>query len=129
MERLLEDRDGRYPAVVVELGGEVIAWASAGSYRSRACYDSIAEHSVYVDRAHRGTGIGRMALEALIADAGRRGFSKLVSRIFADNAASLALHRRVGFREVGVYVRHGKLDGVWRDCVIVEKLLRGSLLS
>jgi phosphinothricin acetyltransferase len=119
----LHERGERYPTVVVERGGEVVAWASAGSYRSRPCYDPIAEHSVYVDRAHRGTGAGRLALEALIAEAERRGFLKLVSRIFLENVASLALHRTVGFREVGIYRRHGKLDGQWRDCVILEKLL------
>jgi phosphinothricin acetyltransferase len=122
-ERLLDERLGRYPAIVVEHDGQVVAWASAGSYRARSCYDPIAEHSVYVDREHRGTGVGRVALEALCADAERLGFLKLVSRIFPENVASLALHRRVGFREVGVYQRHGKLDGEWRDCVIVEKLL------
>jgi phosphinothricin acetyltransferase len=64
-----------------------------------------------------------LALETLCRDAERLGFLKLVSRIFAENVASRALHRKVGFREVGVYYRHGQLDGVWRDCVIVEKLL------
>jgi phosphinothricin acetyltransferase len=64
-----------------------------------------------------------MALESLCAEAERVGFLKLVSRIFPENEASLALHRKVGFREVGVYRRHGQLDGEWRDCVIVEKLL------
>jgi phosphinothricin acetyltransferase len=123
IERLLEQRLGRYPAVVVERGGQVVAWASAGLYRARPCYDPIAEHSVYVDRAHRGTGVGRVALEAVCAEAERLGFLKLVSRIFPENEASLALHRKVGFREVGIYHRHGKLDGQWRDCVIVEKLL------
>lgn len=123
IERLLRERLGRYPAIVVERNGQVVAWASAGSYRSRACYDPIAEHSVYVDRSQRGRGAGRIALEALCAEAERLGFLKLVSRIFPENVASLALHRTVGFREVGVYRRHGKLDGQWRDCVIVEKLL------
>jgi phosphinothricin acetyltransferase len=123
IERLLDERLGRYPAIVVELDAQVVAWASAGSYRARPCYDPIAEHSVYVDRDHRGTGIGRIALEALCVDAAQLGFLKLVSRIFPENAASLALHRKVGFREVGVYRRHGRLDGEWRDCVIVEKLL------
>jgi len=123
IERLLDDRLDHYPAIVVEREGEVVAWASAGSYRARQCYDPIAEHSVYVDRDQRGTGVGRIALEALCDEAERLGFLKLVSRIFPENAASLALHRKVGFREVGVYRRHGKLDGQWRDCVIVEKLL------
>jgi arsenate reductase (thioredoxin) len=123
IERLLAERAERYPMLVVERAGHVIAWAGAGSYRARPCYEPIAEHSVYVDRSHRGEGVGRIALEALCAEAERFGFLKLVSRIFPENAASLALHRKVGFREVGVYLRHGKLDGVWRDCVIVEKLL------
>lgn len=123
IERLLDDRLGRYPAIVVECGGQVVAWASAGSYRARPCYDPIAEHSVYVARDHGGSGVGRVALEALCLEAERLGFLKLVSRIFPENVASLALHRKAGFREVGVYHRHGKLDGEWRDCVIVEKLL------
>jgi L-amino acid N-acyltransferase YncA len=123
IEWLLAERDGRYPSIVVEPGGEVAAWASAGTYRSRPCYDPIAEHSVHVDRASRGFGVGRLALEGLVAEAERLGLLKLVSRIFPENVASVALHRSVGFREVGVYQRHGKLDGEWRDCVIVEKLL------
>jgi phosphinothricin acetyltransferase len=109
--------------MVVERESEVVAWASADSYRARPCYDPIAEHSVYVDRDCRGSGVGRIALEALCAEAERLGFLKLVSRIFPENIPSLALHRKVGFREVGIYRRHGKLDGRWRDCVIVERLL------
>jgi phosphinothricin acetyltransferase len=97
VEQLLAEREGRYPTVVVERGGEVVAWASAGMYHSPPWYQPIAEHSVYVDRAQRGTGAGRLALEALIAEAERRGFLKLISRIFPDNMASLALHRKVGF--------------------------------
>jgi phosphinothricin acetyltransferase len=125
IERVLDERGDRYPTVVVECDGEVVAWAGAGSYRARPCYDPIAEHSVYVERGHRRGGVGRLALEALVAEAERRGFLKLklVSRIFPENVGSLALHRQVGFREVGIYHRHGKLDGAWRDCVIVEKLL------
>ena len=123
IELLLDDRLGRYPVIVVERDGLVVSWASAGSYRARPCYDPTAEHSVYVDRRHRGGGVGQIALEALCAEAERLGFLKLVSRIFSENVASLVLHRKVGFREVGIYRRHGKLDGQWRDCVIVEMLL------
>ena len=113
----------KYPTVVVERAGTVVAWAGVGPYRDRSCYAGIAQHSVYVERSARGTGAGRAALEALCRECTARGFWKLLSRIFPENTASLALHARVGFRVVGVYRRHGKLDGVWRDAVIVEKLL------
>ena len=119
----LRDKGDRFPTVVVERGGEVVAWASAGAYRSRPAYAGVAEHSVYVARAARGRGAGRAALEGLCQAYAERGFWKLVSRIFPENRASVALHERCGFRVVGVYRRHGKLDGAWRDCVIVERLL------
>ena len=120
---LLADKGERYPTVVVERDGRVIAWAGAGAYRTRPAYAGVAEHSVYVARAARGTGAGRAALNALCEAYAARGFWKLVSRIFPENSASLGLHERCGFRVVGVYRRHGKLHGEWRDCVIVEKLL------
>ncbi len=119
----LREKGERYPTVVAEQEGEVVAWAGTSSYRARACYDGIAEYSVYVDRAARGIGAGRAVLEALFVEAERRGLWKLLSRIFPENVASLALCRATGFREVGVYRRHGKLEGEWRDTVIVEKLL------
>lgn len=116
--------DGRHPVVVVEdQAGEVIAFAATSTYRPRDCYAGIAEFSVYASRAARGRGAGRIAMEALFAAARNAGLWKLVSRVFVENTASRALLRSVGFREVGVYERHGQLDGVWRDVVIVEKLL------
>jgi L-amino acid N-acyltransferase YncA len=78
---------------------------------------------VYAARAFRRRGAGRVALETLIQQARQAGFSKLVSRIFVENIASRNLVRALGFREVGVYEKHGKLDGEWRDVVIVERLL------
>lgn len=119
----LVKKGDRLPTVVVEEGGAVIAWASVGSYRETPWYAGIGEHSVYVDAAHRGKGAGLAALDALCVACVRQGFWKLISRIFPENTASLALHARAGFRVVGVYRRHGKLDGEWRDCVIVEKLI------
>ena len=119
----LLDKGDRFPSVVVERNGEVIAWASAAPYRNRPAYAGVAEHSVYVARAARGTGAGRAALEAFCRAYAERGFWKILSRIFPENVASLALHERCGFRVVGVYHRHGKLEGQWRDCVIVERLL------
>lgn len=118
---------GDHPVVVVVDGdtgdGRVVAFAATSAYRPRACYAGIAEFSVYVDRDERGRGAGRRAMEGLIAAAAAAGYWKLVSRIFPENTASRALMRRVGFREVGTYERHGQLDGAWRDVVIVERLL------
>lgn len=108
---------------MAEAGGAVIAFAWAGSYRARPCYAGIAEFSVYVARANRGGGACHAVLAALLQACEQRGFWKLVSRIFPENVPSRALCRRLGFREVGAYYRHARLDGQWRDCAIVEKLL------
>jgi len=116
--------DGRHPIVVVENGGgAVLAFASTSDYRPRDCYAGIAEFSVYTAREARGRGAGRMAMNALIDAARAAGFWKLVSRVFPENAASRGVLRGVGFREVGRYERHAQLDGVWRDVIIVERLL------
>lgn len=125
----LREKGERLPTVVVERDGELIAWASVGPYRGTPWYAGIGEHSVYVDVEHRGLGAGRLALETLCQVCEGLGYWKLVSRIFPENAASLALHERAGFRSVGVYQRHGRLDGEWRDCVIVEKLLGEAVQS
>jgi L-amino acid N-acyltransferase YncA len=119
----LIDKGDRFPTIVAEYEGQVVAWAGAGPYRSRPAYSGVAEHSVYVARSARGKGAGRVVLQALCRTYAERGFWKIVSRIFPENTASLALHDRCGFRIVGVYTRHGKLEGAWRDCVIVERLL------
>jgi L-amino acid N-acyltransferase YncA len=114
---------GEYPVVVVDVEGTVVAFASASLYRPRDCYAGIWEFSVYVVRDRRGQHLGEAALSALRDEARRRGVWKLVSRVFLENNASRRLLARNGFREVGVYLKHGKLDGQWRDVVIVEGLL------
>lgn len=119
----LAERAGRYPTVVVERDGRVIAWAGASEYRPRECYAGVAEFSVYVSRDARGSGAGGVAMRALIAACEAHGFWKLVSRIFPENAASRRLCASLGFREVGTYRRHARLDGAWRDVVIVERLI------
>ena len=119
--------DGIHPIVVVADGDRVLAWASTSTYRPRECYAGIAEFSVYVAREARGQGAGRVAMLALLQAAERAGFWKLVSRVFPENTASLSLLRSIGFREVGVYEKHGQLDGVWKDVVIVERLIPANL--
>jgi L-amino acid N-acyltransferase YncA len=112
------------PLVVAADGDEVVAWAAAHPYRpAREAYRGIGEFSVYVARDRRGLGAGRAALTALVEEAEARGYWKLLSRVFPENEASLALARSLGFREVGVYRRHARLDGDWRDVMIVERLL------
>jgi L-amino acid N-acyltransferase YncA len=111
------------PLVVAEDDGAIVSWAVAHRYRERTAYAGVGEFSIYVAREARGRGAGRVTLQALLDECEGRGYWKLVSRIFPENEASLALCRSLGFREVGVYRRHGKLDGEWRDTVIVERLL------
>jgi L-amino acid N-acyltransferase YncA len=92
-------------------------------YSDRPCYAGIGEFSVYVAREQRGGGTGRVLVEALAQACREKGFWKLVSRVFPENQASRALCRATGFREVGVHHRHARLDGEWRDVVVVERLL------
>ena len=119
--------DGAHPIVVVEDAQAIVAFASTSTYRPRACYAGIAEFSVYVARSERGRGAGRLAMQALIAAAEQAGLWKLVSRVFVENAASRSLLQSLGFREVGIYEKHGRLDGAWRDVVIVERLLEANI--
>jgi len=111
------------PFLVAVEGEEVVGFARVGAYSDRCVYEGVGEHNVYVARAARGRAVGRRLLEALAEEAETAGFYKLTSRIFSDNAASLAAHRAAGFEEVGVQRRHGRLDGAWKDCVLVERLL------
>ncbi len=113
----------RGPFLVAEDGGAVLGFARVSGYSDRCVYEGVGEHAVYVAAAARGQGVGRALLEALSAAAERDGFYKLTSRIFPSNAASRAVHRAAGFDEVGIQRRHGRLDGEWRDCVLVERLL------
>ena len=117
----------RYPRLVAERDGRVVGWVAASGYRARECYAGIAEFSVYVAASERRRGVGDALLGRFLPACEGAGFWKVLSRIFPENRASRALCRRHGFREVGTYARHGRLDGEWRDVVIVERLLGAAL--
>jgi phosphinothricin acetyltransferase len=120
----LEDwaSDGR-PFLVAERDGRVVGFARASGYSDRCVYRGVGEHAVYVHADARGHGLGRRLLLELCAEAERQGLYKLTSRVFTDNLPSRAAHRAAGFGEVGIQRRHGRLDGHWKDCVLVERLL------
>jgi L-amino acid N-acyltransferase YncA len=120
VETWLEDG---LPFLVAVANGEVVGWARVSPYSDRCVYDGVGEHAVYVAPTARGGGVGRRLLDALCDEAERAGIYKLTSRVFTDNAASRAVHVAAGFDEVGVQRRHGRLDGRWKDCVLVERLL------
>ncbi|HWA21915.1 MAG TPA: arsinothricin resistance N-acetyltransferase ArsN1 family A [Caulobacterales bacterium] len=113
--------------VVVGDADDVVGWAAAFAYADRCCYAGIGEFSVYVRRDQRGRGVGEAAMQALLVASETHGLWKLLSRAFPENRASLALIDRLGFKQIGVHEKHGRLEGVWRDCVIVEKLIDKNL--
>ena len=119
----LVGREARHPVLVAERHGEVVGWGSLNAFNPRPAYRFVADFSVYVDRAARGTGVGAALLTALVAEARRHGYHKLVLAAFPFNPAGMALYRRFGFREVGVYREQGLLDGRWVDVVVMERLL------
>lgn len=119
----LAARDARHAVVVVETDGVVVGWASLNVFNPRDAYRHVADVSVYVARAARGKGAGTALLERLVELGREGGFHKLVLAGFPTNAASVALYRRQGFREVGIYKEQGTLDGRWVDVLLMERLL------
>jgi L-amino acid N-acyltransferase YncA len=118
----------RFPLLVVTDSNEVvIGWAGLSAYRTRACYKGVAEFSIYIEAQARGRGAGKRLLNGLVQEASALGYWKLLSRVFPFNAASRALCRSCGFREVGTYEKHAQLDGSWLDVVIVERLILENL--
>jgi L-amino acid N-acyltransferase YncA len=122
-EDILRWFDGVHPVCVVEGPQGLVAFAASSAYRARDCYKGVAEVSIYVERSARGKGAGKQALTALIGACEELGFWKLLSRVFVENQGSRGLVRALGFREVGIYERHARLEGAWRDVVVVEKLI------
>jgi phosphinothricin acetyltransferase len=119
----LESRGPRHPVVVADASGHVLAWGSLNPFNPREAYRHVADFSIYVERGHRGKGLGRVVLARLIELARELGYHKMVLSTFPFNAAGMALYERLGFRTVGIYREQGLLDGRWVDTIIMEKLL------
>ena len=116
--------DERRPFLVAEIGETLVGWASVLPYSDPApYYAGVGEATMYVERGARRRGVGSRLLDELAARASADGFHKLVGKIFTSNEPSIELIMRCGFREVGVHLRHGQLDGVWKDVLVVERLL------
>ena len=107
--------------VALNGSGEVLGWAALSSVSDRCVYGGVAEESVYVAASVRGRGIGQALLERLISDSEDAGVWTIQTGIFPENEASLRLHERVGFRVLGTRERLGRLNGVWRDVVFLER--------
>jgi phosphinothricin acetyltransferase len=100
---------------------QVVGWVAARAVSDRCAYSGVVEHSVYVAETMRGLGIGRSLLEALIASTEAAGIWTIQTGIFPENTPSLRLHEHAGFEVVGRRKRIGKLAGVWRDVIAVER--------
>lgn len=112
------------PRIVARVGGEVAGWAALSPVSGRDAYRGVAEVSVYVAASHRGRGVGRALLEMLTRESEGFGVWTLQASIFPENAASLALHERCGFRVVGRRERIARLKGVWRNTLLLERRSR-----
>jgi L-amino acid N-acyltransferase YncA len=113
----------RGPLLVAEVDGAVVGFARVSAYSGREVYAGIGEYGIYLGPSARGGGIGTRLLEALAQAAEQAGYHKLTAKLFTSNQASHALARRCGFRTVGTHLRHARLDGEWRDVIVVERLL------
>jgi phosphinothricin acetyltransferase len=107
--------------VALDAEGRLLGWVAASPVSERCVYAGVVEHSVYVHPGARGLGVGRALLDALIGSTESAGIWTIQSGIFPENAASLALHRRAGFRVVGTRERIGRHHGIWRDVVLIER--------
>jgi phosphinothricin acetyltransferase len=113
-----------FARLVARQDEQVVGWAALSPVSSRLVYAGVAEVSVYVAESQRGLGLGRRLLEALIAESEANDIWTLQAVMFSENSASIALHRRCGFREVGRRERIAKLDGMWRDTMLIERRSR-----
>jgi phosphinothricin acetyltransferase len=117
------DQRERHPVVVALVDGAVAGWARAGLYSDFRPYDGVGEVAIYVTAGARGMGVGRALLDGLADAARANGHWKLLAKVFPRNEASVALFHASGYRDVGLHLRHGRLDGEWLDVLVVERAM------
>ena len=108
---------------VAEVDDEVVAWVALSSVTDRCVYSGVAEVSVYVAPDMKGRGIGKVLMEKVISDSESNGVWTLNAAMFPENEGSIHLHKKVGFREIGIRERIAKLDGRWQDNVIMDIII------
>jgi L-amino acid N-acyltransferase YncA len=118
-----EKHSGRYKAIVAEVEGQIVGWASLNQYNGRSAYNGVADISVYISRDFRGKGIGKILLRELESTAKENGFHKMVLFTFPFNQLGQGLYNKMGLREVGIFQNQGILDGQFVDVMAMEKLL------
>jgi len=116
-------RPDQYPVLVAEVKHTMMGWASLTPYSPRACYKGIAELSIYIERSLRGHGVAQELMKAMQNAASERGFYKLMGRLMADNEPARKLCQLMGWKEVGVHEKHGKLGNEWHDLLLVEHMI------
>ena len=109
------------PRLVYRESEKICGWAALGRVSGRCVYAGVAEVSVYVSPGHKGRGVGRALLTALVDSSERLGIWTLQAGVFPENRASIELHLKCGFREVGVREKLGQMGGMWRDVVLLER--------
>lgn len=119
-----QEREDRYKVIVCEdAHGQIVGWASLNVYKARESYAGVADLSIYVKKSERCKGIGTIILNDLVAVAKDNDFFKLVLSVFRVNEAAINLYKSQGFREVGTFMSHGRINNKWIDVVIMEMMI------
>lgn len=123
MEEWFINRGERYTVLVAEVGNQIVGWVSLNPYSHRCAYNGVADLSIYIERGQRGKGTGKRLLEKIEEIAKQNDFYKIVLFTFPFNTLGQGLYRSMGYREVGVFEKQGKLDGKFVNVMAMEKIL------